>query len=252
MPASPTPSTARPPASARRWPDQLIPGPAGARAVSGLGACPGPPHVRAPTPAPPRTRGTIQRQVGAGDVACDGLGSGPGVALERPDGGVPGPSKQHRSAGAVLGLVSEQGVPRLVEGPAVTAPCRGAGRRAARSRRPARGSAPAWCPPGPSAAPIRRWGRRPASRLQPTRPALSAARTGAVRGWPGRARRTRGRTRARARWPRYRGGDQEQRLAQAPDRGTEPAEPGQPGPRPSDTLVVWWRNVAGPPAKEWT
>jgi hypothetical protein len=38
--------------------------------------------------------------VGGGDVACDGLGSGAGVALEGPDGGVAGPGEQHRGAGA--------------------------------------------------------------------------------------------------------------------------------------------------------
>src|SRR6266566_4642311 len=57
--------------------------------------------------------------VGGGDVACDGLGSGAGVALEGPDGGVPGPGEQHRGAGAVLGLVGEKAVPELVKGPAV-------------------------------------------------------------------------------------------------------------------------------------
>jgi hypothetical protein len=60
--------------------------------------------------------------VGGGDVTCDGLGSGAGVALEGPDGGVPGPGEQHRGAGAVLGLVGEKGVPELVKGPAMPPP----------------------------------------------------------------------------------------------------------------------------------
>ena len=55
--------------------------------------------------------------VGGGDVACDGLGSGAGVTLEGPDGGVPGPGEQHRGAGAVLGLVGEEAAPELVDGP---------------------------------------------------------------------------------------------------------------------------------------
>jgi hypothetical protein len=54
-------------------------------------------------------------RVGAGDVACDGLGSRAGVALEGADGSVPGAGQQHRGAGAILGLVSEQGVPALEE-----------------------------------------------------------------------------------------------------------------------------------------
>jgi DNA (cytosine-5)-methyltransferase 1 len=62
--------------------------------------------------------------VGGGDVACDGLGSGAGVALEGPDGGVPGPGEQHRGAGAVFGLVGEKAVPELVEGPAWRQPRR--------------------------------------------------------------------------------------------------------------------------------
>ena len=66
--------------------------------------------------------------VGGGDVACDGLGSGAGVALEGPDGGVPGPGEQHRGAGAVLGL-GEKAVPEPVEGPA------GAARRGRRGLR---------------------------------------------------------------------------------------------------------------------
>jgi hypothetical protein len=57
--------------------------------------------------------------VGGGDVVCDGFGSGAGVALEGPDGGVPGPGEQHRGAGAVFGLVGEKAVPELVKGPAV-------------------------------------------------------------------------------------------------------------------------------------
>jgi hypothetical protein len=38
----------------------------------------------------------------------DGLGAGAGVALEGPDGGVPGPGEQHRGAGAVLGTGRER------------------------------------------------------------------------------------------------------------------------------------------------
>ena len=57
--------------------------------------------------------------VGGGDVACGSLGSGAGVALEGPDGGVAGPGEQHQGAGAVLALVGEKAVPELVKGPAV-------------------------------------------------------------------------------------------------------------------------------------
>ena len=52
-------------------------------------------------------------------MARDGLGAGAGVALEGADGGVPGPGQQHRGIGAVLGLVREQRVSKLVKGPAV-------------------------------------------------------------------------------------------------------------------------------------
>jgi hypothetical protein len=55
--------------------------------------------------------------VGEGDVAGDGLGSGPGVPFEGVDRGVPGPGEQLRSASAVL--VGEHGVAELVKGPPI-------------------------------------------------------------------------------------------------------------------------------------
>ncbi len=52
-------------------------------------------------------------------MAGDGLEPGARAALEGADGGMPGPGEQHGGAGAVLGLVREQGVTQLMEGPAV-------------------------------------------------------------------------------------------------------------------------------------
>jgi hypothetical protein len=46
--------------------------------------------------------------VGGGDVAGDGFGARPGVALEGADGGVPGPGEQGGRVGAVLGTGSKR------------------------------------------------------------------------------------------------------------------------------------------------
>lgn len=48
-------------------------------------------------------------------VPGEGLGGHPGVLGQRPDRGMTGAGHQHRRPGAVLGVVSQGGVPELVE-----------------------------------------------------------------------------------------------------------------------------------------